>query len=100
MQPLIGGIASLGIVDAGIYLGRQGPWLLTVEPFAFDIRTYTDSAQSLYQAQRNLALANRRYAVSDGKEAGGDSAVAFGQIGVTTILAQDDPALHGVLFLV
>ena len=37
--------------------------------------------------------------MGDGKEAGWNGAVAFGQIGVAAILAQDDPALNGVFFL-
>ena len=47
-----------------------------------------------------MTLADGRYTVSDGEEAGRNRAVAFGEIGVTAVLAQDNLALHGVLLLI
>jgi len=99
VQVLVDAGAGLRAVNAGMQLGLLVGALFTEQALAFDIRAQAHSAQGFDQAQGYVALADRRNAVGDGQEAGGNGAVAFRQVGVAAVLREDFLALRGVLLL-
>ncbi|MCY1396535.1 hypothetical protein D9M71_115100 [compost metagenome] len=96
VQALVGGLAGVFAVDAGLQLAGIGAGLLTEHALALDVRTQADGAQGIDQAHGHVALADSGNAVGDGQKPRRDGAVALCQVGIVAIGAQGSGALHGI----